>query len=108
MTITEAQERVRKWAAQQPFLRKVYFFGSRVAGNHSGSSDLDIAIEFDPIGNYRNCDTTWICEGDQWAKELQELLPWRVQLEYHDPAGSTPTVSRGLEERNIVVYERAT
>lgn len=106
MTITEAQERVRKWAAQRPFVRKVYFFGSRVTGKQSSSSDLDIAIEFDPISNDRNCDTTWICEGQQWAEELQERLPWRVQLEYHDPNGSTPTVSRGLEAGNIVVYER--
>jgi hypothetical protein len=30
-----------------------------------------------------------------------------LDLEWFDPAGSTPTIAKGLSEANVVVYERA-
>lgn len=101
-----AQRVLRSWAESRSFVRRLWIYGSRAKGTHSSTSDLDVAIDFDPLHD-ENCETTWVCEGQEWQDELQALLPWRLQLEWYDPGGSTPRIASGIADGGILIYERA-
>jgi hypothetical protein len=89
-----ARRVLNSWAKRKPFVRRLW------------TSDLDVAIEFDPSDD-EDCLTTWACEGQGWQDELQASLPWRLQLEWYDPGGSTPRVAAGISDGSILIYERA-
>jgi predicted nucleotidyltransferase len=92
------------WATRKAFVSRVWIFGSRVRGNHSSKSDLDVAIEYDPDGDEQPI-TRWVCEGPQWEKEIQLFIPYKLHLwRYH--AKETPTIKKGLEEGSLLVYSR--
>lgn len=94
------------WAGQHYFVRRLLLFGSRIRGTQRPDSDFDVAVEFDPVGLDSDCLTTWICEAKKWRKQLQPHLPWTLHLEWHDPGGGTPTISAGLKESSLLIYER--
>ncbi|MBI4179448.1 nucleotidyltransferase domain-containing protein [bacterium] len=93
------------WAAARSFVNRLWIYGSRAKGTHSSASDLDVAIDFDAFDN-EDRGTTWVCEGQRWQDELQASLPWRLQLEWYDPDGSTPRIASGISDGGILVYER--
>lgn len=101
-----AQRVLRSWAQSRSFVRRLWIYGSRAKGTHSLASDLDVAIDFDPL-NDEDCETTWVCESQGWQDELQASLPWRLQLEWYDPGGSTPRIAGGISDGGILIYERA-
>lgn len=73
-----------------------------MAKNKDNPRDLDVAVELDaaePI-------LFWIDHAPKWRSKLQALLPIPLDLEYFDPQGSTPTISKGLSEAKHLVYER--
>lgn len=105
-TLEDAVAILKSWAIERPFVRRIFVYGSRARGNHSTVSDLDVAIEFDPVEGDWNCLTTWVYEAKKWRKELQSLLPWPLHLEWNDSGGETPHVAAGLRESSILVYER--
>ena len=88
----------------------MFVFGSRARGDHRPDSDIDIAVELDPT-EFRGADesgglATWMFETGGWTDELQNLLPFKVQIErYH--ADQTPTVAGGVARASILVYEKA-
>jgi predicted nucleotidyltransferase len=98
---------LRSWGEAKTFVRRLWIYGSRAKDLHRPESDLDVAIEFDP-NDGEDCLTTWTFEGDAWQRELQGSLPWRLQLEWYDPDGSTPRIERGIRDGGILVYQRAT
>ena len=105
--LEQAKQVLQSWAATKPFVRRLWIYGSRAKGLQRPESDLDVAIEFDP-NDGENCLTTWTFEGDSWQKELQQSLPWRLQLEWYDPGGSTARIENGIRDGGILVYQRAT
>lgn len=105
MTLSEAEKVVQTWVAAQQIVSSVYFFGSRVRGQHREDSDLDIAIEI----IYEEDGTSlahFMFEKPHWLAELQELLPWKLDIQRYHSAG-TPTIAAGLVESSIVVYKRS-
>ena len=104
--LEETVASLERWARARPFVRRLLVYGSRVRGTHSTDSDLDVAIEFDPVGLDSDCLTTWICDAKKWRKEIQPFIPWPLHLEWNDPGGETPHVAAGLGESSILVYER--
>lgn len=104
--LSSATNALREWAKRRQFVRRVFIYGSRVQGTHTKDSDIDVAIEFDPVGNDMDCLTTWVCDAKKWRAELGPLLPWELHLEWHDPEGETPRITAGLDESSILVYER--
>jgi len=93
------------WVKNKPFIRKVYIYGSRAREDFREDSDLDIALEFDPVDGDENCLTTWCGEAEIWHEELQPHFPFKLQLEYYE-GDQTPTVKSGVERSCVLVYER--
>jgi len=108
MSDAERYERVlHAWAVATPCVRKVCIFGSRAKGTSRTDSDLDVAVEIDPVGSDESAYVSWFHLKKSWQTELQGQLPIKLDLEWFDPAGSTPTIAKGLSEAKVVVYERA-
>jgi len=93
-----------EWAAYYPRITKIYLFGSYVKRDKPAINDIDIAIEL----SYKNSDTPfnyWCSEGNRMEKQLSRLLKYEVGLDYY-AGDETPIVKKGLEEGNIIVYEK--
>ena len=85
MTIDEAAKLVGAWAARKPLISRVDLFGSRIRGNCHDGSDLDVAI----VLKFQDPDTClayFFHNQEKWCAELQRLLPWTVDLQFHHPA----------------------
>lgn len=106
--ITEVERNaLRAWAARKPRIRRVSLFGSRVKGTHRADSDLDIAIELEPGEDSNATLTVWMHESDAWKEELAALFLFPIDLQWHDPFGTTEIINRGTSEACETVYERA-
>ena len=95
---------VKEWAINKPLIQKIEFFGSRVKGTERPDSDLDIAIELVPNCDESNGLATWLHCKDIWEKELQEILPVKVQIEWNG-GENTEIIAKGLREERYLVYE---
>jgi len=109
--LPEVAKVVSVWARGKPLVKRVYLFGSRVRGDHRPESDIDIAVELDPLA-FRGSDesgghATWMFEAPAWREELEHLIPLKLQLERYHPE-QTPTIGKGLLESSQLVYEKAT
>jgi len=85
----------------------VWIYGSRARGDHGPMSDLDVAVEIDPIGTDETAQVSFISTSWQWRSELEPRIPFKLHLQWYDPKGSYPPVQRGVESSGILVYERA-
>jgi predicted nucleotidyltransferase len=107
MEIDKVNKTLRLWAGEKPFIRRVFIFGSRAKGAYEEDSDLDIAIEFDKFENDSNQLATWLSESEAWTQEIEALIPnIKIDLQWHDPSGSTKTIDKGIKDGSIMVYER--
>lgn len=95
------------WAQDQSIIRRVYLFGSRSRGDHRPDSDLDLAIEL--FG--RNLEArygSWGAIDEELLQEIQQLLPYVVQLEWYDPEEKLlGTVGPAVRNDGILLFERA-
>jgi predicted nucleotidyltransferase len=85
-----------------PRITKAYLYGSYVKKDKSIINDIDIAIE---ISSNKN-DTAfgfWCANGRIMQEQLGFLLNYKVHLEWFD-LDETPTVRKGLEEGNILLW----
>lgn len=109
LDIESAVPKLQRWAVANPYIGKLWLFGSYAKGTAREDSDLDIAIEIvipPEREGKENALAVYICEKQAWQKELQELLGFgKVQLEQLDPDG-TPHVRKGVEEASLLVYTR--
>ena len=109
MTLTPIAESVVTWAIGKPLVRRIWFFGSRVRGDHRVDSDLDIAIELDPA-EFTGVDesqglATWMFEADGWREQLQAVVPFPVQVEQYIE-GQTPTITDAIKLASSLIYEK--
>lgn len=98
------------WAKNKKLIKKVYIYGSRVRSNYDANSDLDIAVEIDEKElnlHYSNCLAIWFANKEKWTKEIQEIIPYKIHLEWHHPE-MTVTVNKGIIKSNVLVYEKET
>jgi predicted nucleotidyltransferase len=83
----ERQVRViAEWAEELP-LRKVYIFGSRVRGDATADSDLDVAIEFEPPQAVNKAMWNWQYQNDTDFADLKRELGVTLSL-HSDPGDS--------------------
>ena len=98
---------IARWAVENPEVRRVWVFGSRAKGTHRPDSDIDVAVELEPVGDSEETLTRWIARCDLWGSQLQSRMTPKVDLEWFDPDGSTPSIESRLNEGKVLVYERA-
>ena len=94
-----------EWASSIPCITHVFVFGSRAREDYEDGSDLDIAIILESMKGDADSFTTWLCESERWEKLLEEQLPYKVDLQYHNQ-DETPTIKEGLGKSSILVYSR--
>jgi len=85
-------------------IRQVVAFGSRVKATNSKNSDFDIAVSLvfeDPD----ECLAFWFAHKQQWLSELQEIVPWKVDLHFFD-FKIQGVVTNAIREASYVVYSR--
>jgi predicted nucleotidyltransferase len=83
---------VAEWAEKLP-LKKVYIFGSRVRGDATADSDLDVALEFEPPSTVNQEMWNWQYQNDTDFADLKRALG--VPLSLHtDPEDSAWPVIR--------------
>jgi predicted nucleotidyltransferase len=107
MKIEQLGDIVAQWAESQPSVTRAYIYGSRVRGSHREDSDLDVAIEIQPLPGDSSAFATWISEAFELCQSLASMLPVPVGLEWYGGKHGTPTIHRGLTAGSVVVYERA-
>lgn len=94
---------IAEWAGNLP-IKKIYIFGSRVRGDATDASDLDIAIEFQPPESVDETMLNWDHQNETDFADLKRAL--KVPLSLHiDPddaawpviraAANTPVLSVG-------------
>jgi predicted nucleotidyltransferase len=75
-----------QWAASKPFVKRLWVFGSRAIGTQRPDSDLDVAIEIDPV---RPADATAFASFHyrhvRWLSEIQPLLFHQLHLCHYNP-----------------------
>jgi predicted nucleotidyltransferase len=104
----DVQDTLTGWAEATPRIRRLWIFGSQAKGTHEPDSDIDIAIEIEPVGDSEETLTLWIVNSENWHAQLQQCISLQVDLEWFDPDGSTPKVHGALRETGVLVYDRAT
>ena len=109
MIADDITDSLRNWARSEPLVGRLWIFGSRVRGDSTSESDLDVAIELD-MSAAKGCDdsgglATWMLERKGWQKELSRVTRLSVDLQHFDGV-NTPTVQRALAEASIDVYTK--
>jgi predicted nucleotidyltransferase len=99
LSIDEMAAKVAHWASKKPGIGEVWFYGSRVGGNHREDSDLDIAIVVArPELPREQRDRIFTLNQADWEDELKDLLrPVRVDLDQGDADISTRIVAPALK-----------
>jgi predicted nucleotidyltransferase len=92
------------WATTKPFIRRLWIFGSRARGQGRPDSDLNVAVEIDPVGTDENAYTSFVHDAGNWRAELQPLLTYNLHLKWYDQ--SNQPVWNGVNSDGIPVYER--
>jgi predicted nucleotidyltransferase len=89
---------VTNWASEKsPPIKVVYLFGSRVRKDFTPESDLDIAIKLQlPAGDDER--EFWIRNVDAWCQELEQRLPYKIDLHWLKDAEQTPEILRGVRQ----------
>jgi predicted nucleotidyltransferase len=95
------KEKLAAWAAGIPRIRRVWLFGSDAKRNARENTDLDIAIEMEPVADSEETITVWIAHAEQWQNELESRIGTAVDLEWFDPDVDEP-----LSEKAILAYDR--
>jgi predicted nucleotidyltransferase len=93
----------QSWASKHSDIKRIWVFGSRLKGTQRADSDLDVAIEIDPIETDEETQLVWMDKNKVWLSELQALSPFRVQLEMY----GTPELDQYLACCSMLIYERA-
>ncbi|MES9860316.1 MAG: nucleotidyltransferase domain-containing protein [Candidatus Thiodiazotropha sp. 4PDIVS1] len=98
-------EKVVKWCESQPLIKKAHFFGSRYKGTHRDDSDLDIGVELNVGPHDSNLLSTWIHECREMQAEVQELINYKIDLQWYSNEEETPEMHKYLNEASVVIYQ---
>ena len=104
MGMDEIKKVINLWAKNQPLIKRAFIFGSRARGACQTDSDLDVAVELHLGADDNSILSTWMFEEDEMKQSLQDLIPFKLQLELLN-GKKTPTILNGVKESGILVYE---
>jgi hypothetical protein len=94
-------DQVRVWAAGQPNVVRLWFFGSRPGTTLADDSDLDIAFEIDAMPATER-DMAEV-ERKAWATNVSNV----VGLDVHFEPIALDSVQDAVTDHGIMIYERA-
>jgi predicted nucleotidyltransferase len=94
-------EKLASWAAAHPRIRRVWFFDGSAKRNARSDTDLDIAIEMEPVADSEETIAHWIAHAEEWQTQLEECVGTSVDLEWFDPDVDAP-----LGDKAILAYDR--
>ncbi len=100
---------IKNWANKNDRIKNVWIYGSRVKDNYSEDSDLDIAIQIESRPFDSDFDI-YTCKGDKWQNELENLLPFKIDLQRFADKNSpvdTPEVRKGVCKESKLIYRRS-
>jgi predicted nucleotidyltransferase len=84
--VRNALEALRAWAARTNSVRELWLFGSRATGKARPDSDVDLVIRLmPPKGNHDWAHGNYQALGDDWQRELGEIVGRHVSLEAIPP-----------------------
>ena len=112
LTIKDIEPILRKWAKSSNFVIRLWIYGSRITGNASEDSDIDIAIEVLSLRGSEDAYTRFFFDHKKWAANLQKYLPWKVHLCHYDSTVSKDlsvedgNVKKEVDRYGLLVYER--
>lgn len=102
--LAEYASKVIYWANNERLVQRIFIFGSRVRGDHTASSDIDIAIEL-PYADRDENLAHFLFEHDRWAHELSRLLGREVDVQMFEK-DSNSIVYKGVSERSILAFSK--
>jgi predicted nucleotidyltransferase len=97
----QEKELLAAWAAGYPRIRRVWLFGSDSRRNAAADTDLDVAIEMEPVPDSEETIAFWIAHAEEWQAELEKRVGSSVDLEWFDPDVDAP-----LGEKAVLAYDR--
>jgi predicted nucleotidyltransferase len=95
------KEQLAAWADSNPRIRRVWLFDSDAKRNAKSDTDLDIAIEMEPVPDSEETIAFWIAHAEEWQAELEKCFGSHVDLEWFDPDVDAP-----LGDKAILAYDR--
>lgn len=107
-TLFDAIHALRSWAENQPHVKRLWVFGSRLKGTQRVDSDLDVAMEIDPIGGDESAAVTWVVHRQEWERALTTLTSYNVHLHEFDSSNQTSKVVGYIHCCASLVYARTT
>ena len=101
---TESIKRIiEDWASEEPFVKKVYIFGSRTTNDYGEDSDIDVAVEIHRLPGEESITAAWMDVAKEYREQLSKLLPYSLHL--HSLDGDSPIILDGAYRNGILVYE---
>lgn len=94
-------EKLAAWAAANPRIRRVWLWGSDTKRGASTGTDVDVAIELEPVADSEETISYWIAHAEEWQAELENCVGSSVDLEWFDPDVDAP-----LGDKAVLVYDR--
>jgi uncharacterized protein len=102
----DAMRALRTWSEGQDQVRRLWVFGSRLKGVQRVDSDLDVAMEIDPIGYDESAAVTWGVYRQEWERTLTTLTCYEVHLHEFDLANPMSNVVSYIGCCAALVYAR--
>ena len=104
--VFDAMRALCGWARGHPFVKRLWIFGSRLKGVQRLDSDLDVALEIDPIGRDEIALTSWIRHSSEWKDELAPLTRYPIDLQFYDPTDRKCRIVDYVACCAALIYER--
>ena len=108
-SLDSVTEIIGDWAKEQRLVGRIWVFGSRARSEERPDSDVDIAIELDLSASKGSDESggfaTWSFDCRSWATELQERLPFKVDVQQFIGA-KTPVIRDALNRSSVLAYKK--
>lgn len=103
--LRKAAEHISIWASGEKWIQAVYLFGSRIKGNLTPSSDLDVAVEL-TVTDEGEVVGIFIDEKKGWLEALNAVVSYDVDLQVYEPGNDT-RVTNYVDSHGIEIYRRS-
>jgi predicted nucleotidyltransferase len=97
---------VQEWAKTDPYIYKVWVFGSYAKGTQHEQSDFDVAVQLDPdILSDEQAYLYWSFDDNHTQDRLRGLIQIQLDLQLYS-LSDTPLIVSYVSESGILVYEK--